>query len=301
VSFKKISITLIPYFILGALYFLPLFLVTQIAGGVWEVLFSITQKHEINEGFLVTGMLFPLILPPDIPLWQAALGISFGVVLGKEIFGGTGFNFLNPALTARAFVFFAYPGEMTGETVWVAVDGFSYATPLAVVAESGMSQLTPELWRDAFLGLIPGSMGETSTLACLIGAGILIFSGVGSLRIMASVVVGMVVMVGVLNAFAPSVGNPFFNVPWYWHFVLGGFSFGTVYMATDPVSASMTDTGKYIYGFIIGVMVSLVRVVNPAFPEGMMLSILFTNCFSSVIDYFVIQVNIRRRQLRNAG
>lgn len=281
----------------GALYFFPVYIVTVVIGGFWEVLFAIVRKHEINEGFLVTSLLFPLILPPAIPFWQVALGISFGVIFGKEVFGGVGMNIFNPALIARAFLFFAYPAQISGDKVWLAVDGVSRATPLAELADTSM-QLSVSWW-DAFLGFIPGSMGETSALACLIGAAILIVTGIGSWRIMVSVVVGMVGTSLLLNVIG-SDGNPMFAVSPLWHFVLGGFAFGAVYMATDPVSAAMTDPGRYLYGLLIGVMVILIRVVNPAFPEGMMLAILFANLFAAIIDRIFINANIKRRLLRNA-
>jgi len=284
----------------GALYFLPVYLVTMIVGGTLEAIFSIIRKHEINEGFLVTGLLFPLTLPPTIPLWQVALGIAFGVVIGKEVFGGTGKNFLNPALTARAFLYFAYPAEITGDAIWVAVDGFTYATPLGLVPADGILALTNSMTQlQAFLGTIPGSMGETSTLACLIGAFILIATGVGSWRIMLSMTLATIGGAALLNAIG-STSNPMFAVDPLWHLVLGGFAFGTVYMATDPVSASMTNTGKWFYGVLIGLMTILIRVVNPAFPEGVMLAILFGNVFAPVIDHFVMQANIKRRLLRTA-
>ena len=266
---------------------------TNIAGGFWEVIFATVRKHEINEGFLVTGLLFPLTLPPTIPLWQVAVGISFGVVIGKEVFGGTGMNFLNPALTARAFLFFAYPAEMSGE-IWTAVDGFSGATPLGVLAELGPSGVDIT-WSQAFWGTIPGSMGETSTVACLIGALILVMTGVGSWRIMLGMLVGGLFLSSLLFALAGPNSPGMFHVSPMWHFVLGGFAFGMVFMATDPVSGSMTMKGKFVYGFVIGVMSILVRSLNPAFPEGVMLSILFGNVFAPLIDHFVVKSNIKRR------
>jgi Na+-transporting NADH:ubiquinone oxidoreductase subunit B len=281
----------------GLLWFLPVFLVTQIAGGFWEVMFATVRKHEVNEGFLVTGLLFPLILPPTIPLWQVAVGISFGVVIGKEIFGGTGKNIFNPALTARAFLFFAYPAQISGDAVWVALDGYSAATPLAQAAAGGM-QAIGWSWNDAFLGFIPGSMGEVSTLACLLGAGWLITNGIGSWRIMLSMVLGMVAMTLVFNAIGSDT-NPMFALTPQWHFVLGGFAFACVFMATDPVSAAMTDTGRWIYGFLIGAMGVMIRVVNPAYPEGWMLAILFMNGMAPLIDYFVVEANVKRREARN--
>lgn len=282
----------------GALFFVPVYLVTMTVGGLWEVLFSTIRKHEINEGFLVTGMLFPLTLPPTIPLWQVAVGISFGVVIGKEVFGGTGRNFLNPALTARAFLFFAYPAAISGDAVWTAVDGFSGATPLGAAAAGGISAVQVS-WQDAFLGLMQGSMGETSTLACLIGAVVLILSGIGSWRIMLGMLLGGGALSSLLYAIGSST-NPMFSVSPAWHLVIGGFAFGMVFMATDPVSAAMTNTGKYIYGFLIGLMSILVRSLNPAFPEGVMLSILFGNTFAPLIDYYVVKANVKRRMARTA-
>jgi len=288
----------------GALYYLPVLLVTFAVGGAWEMLFASVRRHEINEGFLVTGMLFPLVLPVTIPLWQVALGISFGVVIGKEIFGGTGMNILNPALTARAFVFFAYPAEMSGDSVWIAAstgsDGVSGATWLAESAETGAVAFTQGLtfW-DAFMGFIPGSMGETSALACLVGAIVLIVTRIGSWRIMISVALGTGLMAWLFNLVGSDT-NPAFAVSPAWHFVLGGWAFGTVFMATDPVSAPSSDSARYVYGFLIGVLVVLVRVVNPAYPEGMMLSILFMNLFAPVLDYFVVRSNVKRRRARYA-
>ncbi len=280
----------------GALYFFPVYLITLAAGGFWEVLFAVIRKHEVAEGFLVTSLLFPLILPPTIPYWQVAVGISFGVVIGKEVFGGVGMNILNPALTARAFLFFAYPAQISGDKVWVAVDGMSQPTILAQMADPLLE--TGYSWMDAFLGFVPGSMGETSALACLIGAFILILSKVGSWRIMLSTLIGMVAMSSLFN-FVGSSTNPMFQVTPLWHLVAGGFAFGAVYMATDPVSATATETGKWIYGFLIGILVVLVRVVNPAFPEGMMLAILFMNVFAPIIDRIVINANIKRRLARH--
>ena len=284
----------------GALFFFPIYFVTLAVGGVWEVLFATVRGHEVNEGFLVSSMLYALILPPDIPLWQVALGISFGIVIGKEVFGGTGKNFLNPALTGRAFLFFAYPAYMSGDSVWVGVDGFTAATNLSLASSGGLAAITAHhSWLQAFLGFIPGSLGETSTLACLLGAAFLLYTRVASYRIMGGVFIGMVAMSTLLN-FVGSETNPMFAIPWYWHMVLGGFAFGTVYMATDPVTAANTDTGRWIYGGLIGVMIIIIRVINPAFPEGVMLAILFSNMFAPIIDYVVIQANIRRRMKRHA-
>jgi Na+-transporting NADH:ubiquinone oxidoreductase subunit B len=249
-------------------------------------------------------MLFPLILPPTVPLWQVALGVSFGVVVGKEIFGGTGMNVLNPALVGRAFLFFAYPAALSGDSVWTAaqtsVDGVSGATVLAQATLGGTAAVTAAIdpW-DAFVGWIPGSMGETSVLACLMGAVILVMSGVGSWRIMLSLTAGTLATALLLNGVG-SATNPFFDLPPAWHFLVGGWAFGTVYMATDPVSAPSALGGQYVYGFLIGALVVLIRVVNPAYPEGMMLAILFMNLFAPLIDYFAVQANIRRRSARYA-
>jgi Na+-transporting NADH:ubiquinone oxidoreductase subunit B len=282
----------------GGLYFFPVYLVTVAVGGLWEALFASVRKQEISEGFLVTSLLFPLTLPPGIPLWQVALGISFGVVIGKEVFGGTGKNIFNPALVGRAFLFFAYPAQISGDAVWIAVDGVTKATPLAQVADPSLSLSVS--WMDAFTGIIPGSMGETSTLASLVGAFILIAAGIGSWRIMLSVTAGMICLASLLNAVG-SVTNPMFHLSPLWHLVLGGFALGTVYMTTDPVSAAMTNTGQYVYGLIIGALTVLIRVINPAFPEGIMLAILFGNLLAPIIDRFVLNANIKRRMLRSAG
>jgi len=282
----------------GTLYFLPIYILTLVVGIFWEVVFACVRKHEVNEGLFVTSLLFPLILPPNIPYWQVALGISFGVVIGKEVFGGVGMNILNPALVGRVFLFFAYPASISGDRVWVAVDGVSRATPLAALADQAMTMTSS--WWDAFIGLIPGSMGETSTLACILGAVILIAIGIGSWRIMLYIVVGMVGTSLLLNVIGSST-NPMFNVSPMWHLVLGGFAFGTVFMATDPVTAAFTHGGKVLYGLLIGFLVVLIRVVNPAFPEGMMLAILFGNVFAPIFDKIYINKNIKRRLLRNVA
>lgn len=287
----------------GALYYLPVLVVTFAVGGFWEVLFAIVRRHPINEGLFVTGMLFPLILPATIPLWQVALGISFGIVLGKEVFGGTGMNIFNPALVARAFLFFAYPAEISGDEVWVAAgslvpDVVSGATPLAIAGEHGMAEVAGGLtWWDAFLGVMPGSMGETSALACLLGALVLAVTGVGSWRIMVGLVAGTALAAVAFNAIG-SETNPLFAMSFGWHVVLGGWAFGAAFMATDPVTAAQTQTGRWIYGFLIGVLVVVIRVVNPAYPEAMMLAILFLNVFASTIDHFVVEANVRRRSRR---
>ncbi len=299
----------------GALYYLPVLVVTFAVGGLWEGLFAVVRRHDVNEGFLVTGMLFPLVLPPTIPLWQVAIGITFGVVVGKEIFGGTGYNVLNPALTARVFLFFAYPAQISGDAVWIAAgtsaDGYSGATALGDIAvleaaegsEAPLNGLTAiegkVSWMQAFLGDIPGSMGETSALACLIGAAILIATGIGSWRIMVAATAGTAAISLLLNLIASNT-NAMLSVPFHWHVVLGGWAFGIVFMATDPVSAAQTNRGRYIYGFLVGVLAILIRTVNPAFPEGVMLGILFMNLFAPLIDHYVLKANIKRRQARYA-
>ncbi len=285
-------------FLFGALYFLPIYAVTFLVGGFWEVLFAIKRGHEVNEGFFVTSILFALICPPDLPLWQAAMGISFGVVIGKEVFGGTGKNFLNPALTGRAFLYFAYPAQLSGDAVWTAVDGYTGATPLGVVASQGMAGLQDSYsWMQAFVGAIPGSIGETSTLAIIIGGAWLLATRIASWRIVAGVFLGMFLFSSFLNLVG-SESNPAFSMPWYWHLVVGGFAFGMFFMATDPVSAAMTNTGRWCFGLLIGFMTVLIRVINPAFPEGIMLAILFANLFAPIMDHFVIQANIKRRLAR---
>ncbi|QDI74244.1 NADH:ubiquinone reductase (Na(+)-transporting) subunit B (plasmid) [Leisingera aquaemixtae] len=284
----------------GFLYFLPLYIVTLVAGGIFEVIFATVRGHEVNEGFLVTSMLYTLILPASTPLWQVALGIIFGVVIGKEVFGGTGKNFLNPALTGRAFLYFAYPANMSGDSVWTPVDGFSGATALGVTAADGVQALAAKgiEWSDAFFGTIQGSFGETSTLACAIGLVFLLATKIANWRLIAGCLGGMIAFSVLLNLIGSDT-NPMFAMPWYWHLVLGGYAFGLVFMVTEPVSASHTNAGRYIYGALIGVMVVLIRVLNPAFPEGMMLAILFGNVFAPLIDYFVVQANIKRRARRH--
>ena len=298
-------------FILGAIHFLPMYIVTMFVGGHIELVFSVLRGHEINEGFLVTGLLYPLTLPPAIPLWQVALGIAFGIIVGKEVFGGTGRNFLNPALTSRAFLYFAYAGQISGDQVWTAVDGFSGATALGQMANAKDDAVASLMevqypwgegaisWSSAFLGTVQGSIGETSALLCLVGAAILIAAGIGSWRVMSAVVLGVLATSLLLNAVG-SETNAMFGVGPQWHLVIGGLAFGLVFMATDPVSASMTAKGKWIYGGLIGFMTVLIRVINPAFPEGIMLAILFGNVFAPLIDYFVIQANVRRRVARYA-
>ncbi len=289
----------------GLLRFLPILIVTYAVGLGWEFLFAVVRRHEVSEGFLVSGFLIALIVPPTIPWWQLAIATSFGVVIGKEIFGGTGMNIFNPALVVRAFLFFAYPAQISGDRVWVALDGYSAATPLAVVAEGAEAPIVDVLaaqgvtWWNSFIGLIPGSIGETSTLAILLGVGLLLITGVGSWRIMLSMLIGGVVMGAVLQLAAPHPGH-FMALPVHYHLTLGGFAFGLAYMATDPVSAAATDAGKWIYGFLVGVLSILVRILNPAFPEGVMLAILFMNMFAPLIDHFVVRGNVKQRLARAA-
>jgi len=286
-------------FVYGAVFYVPIYAVTFVVGGLWEVLFAVKRGHVVNEGFFVTSILFSLTLPATIPLWQVAIGISFGVVVGKEIFGGTGKNFLNPALTGRAFLYFAYPAQISGDAVWTAVDGYSGATALSLAAAGGLEGVMASgmTWWDAFLGNIQGSVGEVSTLAIFIGGAVLLTTRVASWRIMAGVFLGMTATSLMFN-WIGSDTNPMFALPWHWHLVLGGFAFGMVYMATDPVSAAMTNTGRWWYGALIGVMCVLIRVVNPAFPEGMMLAILFANLFAPLFDWSVVRANVRRRLAR---
>jgi len=283
----------------GLSYFLPIYVTTFIVGGIAEVIFALVRGHEVNEGFFVTSILFTLTLPPTTPLWMVALGIIFGVVVGKEVFGGTGKNFLNPALTGRAFLYFAYPAAMSGDAVWTAVDGYSGATALGVAASGGIEAVLAAnvTWFDAFIGTIPGSLGETSTLACLLGGLMLVVTRIANWRIIVGVFIGMVASSLLLNMIG-SETNPMFAMPWYWHLVLGGFAFGMIFMATDPVTAAMTNEGRWYFGILIGLMTVLIRVVNPAFPEGIMLAILFANIFAPLIDHFVVQKNIRRRMRR---
>ena len=284
----------------GLLYFLPIYIVTFVAGGVCEVIFAAIRNHEVNEGFFVTSILYSLILPASTPLWMVALGIIFGVVIGKEVFGGTGKNFLNPALTGRAFLYFAYPAALSGDAVWTAVDGFSGATPLGLAATGGLEALATNgiTWMDAFLGTIQGSVGSTSALLCLAGGLFLMITGVANWRIPAGVAVGMAATAWLFNLIGGE--NPMMAISPAWHFVLGGMAFGMFFMATDPVSASHTNTGRWVFGALIGAMTVLIRVVNPAFPEGIMLAILFANIFAPLIDYGVMQANIRRRGKRAA-
>ena len=296
---------LAPALVQGLIRFLPILIVTYAVGLGWEFLFAVVRRHEVSEGFLVSGFLVALIVPPSIPLWQLAVATTFGVIIGKEIFGGTGMNIFNPALVVRAFLFFAYPAQISGDRVWVALDGYAAASPLAVVAEGAEMPIVDMLaaqgvtWWNSFIGLIPGSIGETSTLAILLGIGLLLITGVGSWRIMLSMLAGGVLMAGILNLAAPHPGH-FLALPIHYHLTLGGFAFGLAFMATDPVSAAATDTGKLIYGFLCGVLSILVRILNPAFPEGVMLAILFMNMFAPLIDHFVVRSNIKKRLARAA-
>ena len=305
--------TLMNNFIFGLIRMLPLIIVSYVVGLGLEVLFSQLRGHEVNEGYFVSGMLIPLIIPIDTPLWMVAVAVAFAVIIGKEVFGGTGMNIWNPALLARAFLFFAYPSSMSGDKIWTAgltdglttVDGFSGATPLAqMAAEAGNASATivnavgSKLSSfDMFIGTYSGSIGETSTLAIFIGAAILLFTGVASWRVMLSVFAGGYFMGLVFNILGPET-NVYMQMNPLNHLLLGGFAFGAVFMATDPVSASQTKNGKIIYGFLIGIIAVLIRVVNPAYPEGMMLSILFLNTFAPLIDHYIVQANIKKRLKR---
>lgn len=289
-------------FVHGLLYFLPIYLTTFIVGGLWELLFATVRGHEVNEGFFVTSILFALILPPTVPLWQVALGISFGVVVGKEVFGGTGKNFLNPALVGRAFLYFAYPAQHSGDAVWTAVDGYTSATVLGIAKLRGLEGVKAEgyTWMQTFLGQLPGSIGEVSTLAILLGGAFLVYTGIASYRIVLGVFFGMLIA-SLLFRYFGSDDNPMTSLPWYWHLSIGGFAFGMIYMATDPVSAAHTDPGRWLFGLLIGFVCVLIRVVNPAYPESMMLAVLLGNMVAPLIDYGVMKANIRRRLRRTAA
>ena len=286
-------------FLQGALYFVPIYVVTMVVGLSWEVLFAGVRNHEVNEGFFVTGWLYALILPATIPLWQVAVGITFGVIISKEVFGGTGKNFLNPALVARAFLYFAYPAQISGDAVWTAADGFSGATALGLGAIEGMQGIAAMglTWTQAFVGQMQGSIGEVSALACIVGGAILVFTRIASWRIIVAVFAGLIIPTLIFSDANSS--NPMMSMPWHWHIVVGGFAFGACFMATDPVSAAQTNAGKWVFGLLIGFMTWLIRVINPAFPEGIMLAILFANVFAPVIDHFVIRANVKRRLKRN--
>ena len=292
----------------GFLKVLPIIIVSYVVGLGIEFISAQIRGHEVNEGFLVSGMLIPMIMPVDIPLWMVAVATAFAVIIGKEVFGGTGMNVFNPALLARAFIFFGYTPYISGEKVWVAgltngagvVDGFSGATPLTDAASAVLTKADQVQWThgapiDWFLGTIPGCIGETSTLAILIGAVILLWTGIASWRIMLSVFAGGYLTGLLFNLIG---ANAYMDIPAYYHLIIGGFAFGAVFMATDPVTASQTNTGKFIYGFLIGFLAVMIRVINPGYPEGMMLAILFMNAVAPLIDYYVVQANIRRRNRR---
>ncbi len=299
------TVTFFDQFLFGALKVLPIVIVSYVTGLAIEFGFAQMRGHEVNEGFLVSGMLIPLVLPADVPLWMVVMATAFAVVIGKEVFGGTGMNIWNPALVARAFLFFSYPTKMSGDTIWVSgmegaekvVDGFSGATALVFAKQGNFEHYS---WLDSFLGFIPGSIGETSTLAILIGAVILIYTGVGSWKVMLSVFAGGFLTALLYNSLQSGLDIPSINmsIPASYHLVIGGFAFGAVFMATDPVSATRTETGKWIYGFLIGFFAITIRTFNPAYPEGMMLAILLMNTFAPLIDHFVVQANISRRLKR---
>lgn len=294
--------SLLDNFMFGLVKVLPIIIVSYAVGLTVEFMFAIIRKHKINEGYLVTGSLIPLVMPVDVPLWMVAVATVFAVIIGKEVFGGTGMNILNPALTARAFLFFAYPTKMSGDEVWIntslqkgqaLVDGYSGATPLGNAA-AGFAEKIPD-FTESFIGTIPGSIGETSTLACLIGAAILLYTGIGSWRIMLSVFVGGFLMALVFNLIG---ANTLMQIDPLHQLALGGFAFGAVFMATDPVTAAQTNTGKFIYGFLIGLLAIMIRIFNPAYPEGMMMAILFMNVMAPLIDHYVVEANIKRRMRR---
>jgi Na+-transporting NADH:ubiquinone oxidoreductase subunit B len=293
--------SLLSNFLHGALYFLPIYIVTMAVGSFWEGVFNLVRGHEFSEAFLVTGLLFTLTLPATIPLWQVAVGVSFGLIFAKEVFGGVGRNFINPALASRAFIYFAYPAQMTGDMIWTAVDGVSGATALAQFAAAQPGQIMASInvtWAQSFLGTISGSMGETSTLACLVGAFILLVTRIAPWRVMASTLIGAIICAS-FYYFSGNDINPLWAIPPHWHLVLGGFAFGLVFMATDPVSAAHTHPGQWMYGLLVGILSIMIRVSNPAFPEGVMLAIILGNVFAPLFDYFVIQANIKRRMLRH--
>lgn len=284
----------------GALYFVPVYMVSMLVGRAWEVVFAGVRGRRLGEGLWAMGLLFALSLPPQIPLWQVALGISFGVVVGQELFGGYGRHILHTALVGRAFLYFAYANDMSGDRIWIAVDGYSRATPLSALQASepeiGMDVIGPS-WTEAFVGTIGGSMGETSTLACLLGAAVLIATGIGSWRIMLSAAVGAASSAAVFVR-AGSDTNAMFLLPPEWHLVLGGFAFGVVFFATDPVTSAQTNPGRWVYGFLVGALAVLLRVANPTYPEGTMMAILLASVFAPLIDWFVEERNIQRRALR---
>lgn len=284
------EMTFMQMFWYGLLKVIPLYLVSYIVGLGIEFISAQIRGHEVNEGYLVSGMIIPLIVPVDVPLWMLAVAVAFAVIVGKEVFGGTGMNIWNPALLSRAFLFFAYPSKMSGDQVWVTgVDGFSGATPLAQASAGNLEYS----FMDMFIGLIPGSVGETSTIAILIGAVILIWTGVASWKIMVSGVIGALAVGFLANGLAPE--GSYLALPAWYHLVMGGFAFGLVFMATDPVTSSQTEKGKWIYGFLVGAIAIIVRLFNPGYPEGMMLAILLMNTFAPLIDYYVVEANIKRR------
>ena len=302
------SLSPIPIVLRGLWIVMPLVIVSYVVGFFWEILFAVVRKHEISEGLFVSAMLFPLILPPTLPLWQAALGISFGIVIGKEIFGGTGRNFLNPALTGRAFIYFAYPAQSSGD-VWTmmgngsaaAIDSFTSATPLAIAAAAetgGVEQVLMDKGYSLsklFFGLYPDSIGASSTFLCIIGGTFLMVIGVASYRIIFGDIIGMLFMGVLLNLFAASTSMPYLSLNPLYHLLIGGSAFGIAYMTTDPVSAPDMNGARWVYGFFIGALTVLIRVFNPAFPEGIMLAILFMNLFAPLLDHIEIKLRLRRR------
>jgi Na+-transporting NADH:ubiquinone oxidoreductase subunit B len=296
----------------GAMKILPIIAVAFASGAFWELLFAVVRRHPVSEGFLVTCALIPLVMPPTIPLWQVAVATTFGIVIGKEIFGGVGMNIFNPALVARGFLFFTYPGRISGDKVWVSgPDGYSGATALAIPAAE-LSQDAVTLldsvtqfdfsWINLFMGWIPGSIGETSTLWIMIGAVFLALTGIASWRVMVGAILGLTGMAALTNFMAEMTGstNTMLTLPAHYHLVMGGFAFSVAFMATEPVTGAHTDKGRWIYGIFIGGLTVIIRSINPAYPEGAMLAILLMNAFASLIDYFVIHGNIKRRMVRYA-
>jgi Na+-transporting NADH:ubiquinone oxidoreductase subunit B len=284
----------------GALYFVPVLAIAVCVGGLWQVLFAGMRNRPLSKGFLVIALLFALSLPPSIPLWKVALGITFAIVVGREIFGGTGRNFLNPALTGLVFLYVTYPKDMVGETAWTVVDAFTTPTYLQLAERKGPETVAwlGTSWMQTFVGLSPGAMGTTSTLACLLGGVFLLYNRLISGRIVAGVLFGMIATALAVNQLSIP-DNPFVTLSWHWHLTLGSFAFGMVFLATDPVTSAMTDKGRWIYGLLIGILVVLIRVANPAHPDGIMFAVLLGNIFAPLIDHMVVWTNISRRERRN--
>tara|TARA_A100001037_G_C15149339_1_gene638178 strand:+ start:2858 stop:4042 length:1185 start_codon:yes stop_codon:yes gene_type:complete len=308
-----LTTTWIDNLITGMIKIAPIIAVTFASGAFWELLFGVVRKHPISEGFLVTCALIPLTLPPSIPLWQVAIATSFGIVIGKEIFGGVGMNIFNPALTARAFLYFTYPINISGDKVWaLAPDGYSGPTALSIPAgqlnadalellnKASSTMVFDYSWLNMLMGWIPGSIGETNKMLIFISALFLILTGITSWRVMLGSVLGLFIMAFIANLFSPYSTNSMLSIPPHYHLVMGSFMFGTVFMATEPVTGSHTDKGRWIFGFLVGALTVIIRSINPAYPEGIMLAILLMNAFAPLIDYYVVQSNIRKRMVRYA-